>query len=67
MVTEQTKEMFKMKMKQSHERKEMEERQKQKKEWKLAERKQKLLSVMEHLEDEGGEAPMSGEDDTQSR
>ena len=65
MLTEQTKELFKMKMKQSQERKEMEERQKQKRDWKNAERKQKLMSVMEHLDDEGN--PLDKEEDAQSR
>ena len=66
MLTEQTKETFKMKMKQSQERKEMEERQRQKREWKNAERKQKLMSVMEHLEDNGNHS-MGQEEDSHSR
>ena len=65
MLTEQTKETFKLRMKQSQERKEMEERQKQKREWKNAERKQKLMSVMEHLQDDDNHS--LDQEDSQSR
>ena len=49
-MTEQTKEVFRMRMKQYQERNEMVERQKQQREWRMMEMKQRMNSIVNNLD-----------------
>ena len=57
-MTEQTKEVFRMRMKQYRERNEMVEKQKQQREWRMMEMKQRMNSIVNNLD------PVSGDTDT---
>ena len=50
MLANQTKDMFKMKMRHFKEKKDIIERHKQQKEWKVSENKQRLNTIINHLD-----------------